>query len=359
MRLANAVTYFLDQWPAEGPPVDTVRTYRAHLTWLVAYTTTIGKVYLADLTPDLLRQAMAAKMVPPASRKRRSSTHAEWKDGKSAANGLAYAARKMARWLATQGVPVANLDQVKPPRPPERVQPRLRAHEFRALENAVLHRLVEPDRRVARLTIARDLALIHLLADTGLRAYEVCNMEVRHVDLAQGNLTVYGKGQRERSLSLVDADDPRSNTTLHLLAEWVTVRSEVRSTASHSKLWVSSKGRPLSRDQLRVILNGLCREAGIDNRPPHTFRRGSFTEHYRTDPSSLSVLAARMGWSKKSHHMVDVYTRGAEVDLARETPVPSLSERWRQTNSQLGAVGEGTPRRLAADPTHRGARQRR
>jgi site-specific recombinase XerD len=355
VRLDDAVTYFLAQWPAEGPPADTVRTYSGHLNWLVAFAAARRKSYLRDLTPEFLRSAMTARMTRPRDAP-------AWKDGKAAAHGLAYAARRMAAWLASKGVEGAHdLSTVKAPRPPERVQPRLRAHEFQCLEDAILRRLVAPQRRGGRAMIARDLALIYLLADTGLRAFEVCGMTIGSVDFPSGSVTVYGKGQKERSLSIVDASDPHANTTLRLLRDWITARATLRGTSSHDYLWVSVKGNPLNRDQLRLVLNGICRQAGLDeNRPPHTFRRGHFTETYRASPESLSVLAARMGWSKKSHHMVDVYTRGAEVDLARETALPAVSSRWRLhpvasglTSPNVGTMDEARTARANSRKTSR------
>lgn len=339
MLLADAVKWFLDEkrgWPTEGPPADTVRTYGSHLGWLVAFAQDQGRPCLADLTDDLLREAMAAKMAA-AARRLRTGEPRHWKDGRSAANGVAYAARKLVSWLVAQGVPVTStLRTVKPPRPPERVQPRLRGHEFQALETAVLRRWVDPSKRAPNITIARDLALINLLADTGLRAFEVCRMTLDSVDFELGSVTVFGKGHKERSLSLIDASDPR-NTTLRLLSDWIDTRRQIHGGLMHEYLWVSIRGKPMTRDYLRATLNGICREAGLsENRPPHTFRRGAFTEGYRDPATPMRVLVDRMGWSKKSHHMEEVYTRGAELDMARNTPVPSVSGRWRQPVTQAG-----------------------
>lgn len=329
MRLDDAITYFLGQWPAEGAPVATVRTYGQQLKSLAEFAAKRHKLMLSDLTPDLLRAAMAAKMA-------QQTTPSSFKGGEAAANSLAYAARKMARWLLDQGVPVANLDIVKPRKPPERVQPRLTGAEFLELEDAILHRLVDGGSRVPRATIARDLALIYMLADTGLRASEVCAMDVRSVDFDRGAVLVLrgsGKGRKERALSIVNEDDPQHSTTLRLLADWIRARSTISRSVRHQKLWVSAKGNPLSTDELRGVLNRLCATVGIDNRPPHTFRRANFTESYLAQPTAIRVLASRMGWSPKSHHMIDVYTRGVDIDFARTTPVPSVSSRWSQATS--------------------------
>lgn len=325
VRLDDATTYFLDRWPVEGPTPATVRTYRNQLRWLVRFAAQTGKTNLADLTPDLVRSAMAAKM---ATRRRGEQS---FKGGEAAAHSLVMAARCMATWLRKQGVPVADLSVVKARKPPERVQPRVHHEEFQAIEQAILRRLVDADRLMPRVAIARDLALIHLLAETGLRASEVCGMTVDAVNFEQGTVLVYGKGRKERELSIVDPDDPRGGLALKLLAEWIRARTTIQGTARHDWLWVSLRGNPLSVSDLRdSVIAPLCREAGLSgNRPPHAFRRFAFTESYLADPKLVNVLADRMGWSDKSRQdMINVYTRGAKVELARSTPIPSVVGRW-------------------------------
>lgn len=345
MRLDDAICYFLGQWPAEGAGLGTVRTYSRQLKWLAGFAAGRRKVLLADLSPELLRAAMAAKLA-------QTTGMDGFKGGEAAAHSLAFAARCMARWLRAQGVPVADLTTVKPRKPPERVQPRLYPHEFEALEQAVLRRLVEHRTRTPRNMIARDLALIYMLAETGLRASEVCAMDVRSVDFELGAvLVVRGKGNKERALSIVDPDDPRGGTALQLIADWLEARATISNASRHTRLWVSAKGWPLTPDSLRYVLERMCRDAGLsDNRPPHSFRRMNFTESYKAAPASIRVLADRMGWSPKNDHMVNVYIRGAQVDLARTMPIPSVVARWRtgpvtSTNIRtLPPVGVGSPR---------------
>ncbi len=245
------------------------------------------------------------------------------------------AARTLARWLLAQGVPVADLSMIKPPRAPERIQPRLRHEEFLSLEQTVLRRLLDGYHFSVRSVIARDLALLNLLADTGLRCGEVCSMRTQDVDFDRGTISVWrGKGHKQRVLSIVDAYDPHGGRTLHLLAQWLEARETMRHTEEHDMLWVSLRGTPLTRTLLRSVLSELCKAAWLpSNRPPHAFRRANFTESYRDDPRAIKLLAARMGWSEKSTHMIATYTRGAELELAATEALPSLASRWHETPS--------------------------
>lgn len=346
MRLADAVTlkarpagpdtaWFMASWPFEGPKVptpDTVRTYGHHLDWFVRFAAARGKVDVTQtLEPTFVREALKATL------EARGGRHPTFKGGEAAAAGLAHATRKMAGWLLAQGVPVADLKEINAPRAPERIQPRLRPEEFAALEQVILRQLVDGHHANPRATVARDLALLYLLSDTGLRAGEVCRMRVEDINFERGTAHIYGKGRKQRVLLLVDPDDPAADggRTLRLLAEWLRQRNELRRAREHEFVWTSLWGNPLPQGEMRKILRRHGVAAGLDgNRPPHAFRRGNFTENYRADPRRVKLLAARMGWSEKSQHMVAIYTRGAELEIAAEQPLPSLASRWHLAGSE-------------------------
>jgi integrase len=337
VRLDDAITWFVGSWPYEGPHVptaDTVRTYSHWLKWLSDFALERDRRYVEDLDAELLRAAFQALLAPAPERS------PLYKGGESSAAALASATRKLAGWLLAQGLPVADLSMVRSPRPPERIQPRLLPDEFRALEAAVLHQLVDSSRKNPRASTARDVALLYLLADTGLRAGEVVSMTVTDLNFETGRLTVRrGKGNKQRALSVLDPTHPRGGETINLLGKWITARSRIPGTEAHDQMWVSLHGRPLTRDTLQRLLSKLCQDAGLPaNRPCHAFRRASFTERYKAQPRDLELLAARMGWSDKSHDMVNVYIRGAELELAADQAVPSLASLWHQKGDAYGPI---------------------
>ena len=55
-------------------------------------------------------------------------------------------------------------------------------------------RACDNERRMA----TRDRAIVLLLLDTGMRASELCALELRHVDVRNKAVTVFGKGSKER-----------------------------------------------------------------------------------------------------------------------------------------------------------------
>lgn len=344
MQIDSAVNVFLTEWPASGAAQSTVRSYKACLTWLSAFAKQRGAVNVEDLTPSLVRAAVTVKLAERSSVPRPLN----YKGGEASAAVMVAAARCLSRWLLAEGLAAADLSVVKAPRVPERIQSRLSTEEFQTLELAILRRLVSGKHRAPHVAVARDLALLTLLGETGLRAQECCRLTIDDIDLQRGEIVIKrGKGKKDRALSIVGSpedDDPRR--VVRLIDDWLLTREGIRRAATHRSLWTSIKGTPLSTDELRKVLARICLDAGLSaSRPPHAFRRYVFTEHYRQRPGSLPRLVARMGWSRRSApHMVDVYTRGFEIDFGRE-PLPLLSSRQETATEKEVSTTESGSRR--------------
>jgi len=325
-ELGQAIEACLLAAQVEGRSPGTVRTYKGQLASLLVYAVEHGFTTPESVTPLLVRR-MAAERLTTSPRRTRA-----FKGGEATVRSLIHACKYFARWANTQGISVPDLSKVKGPRMPLRVQPRVTADEFRDLEQAAQQRVRLPSRSHRRFVIARDLALLSFLADTGLRAHEVCAMNISDVDLQTGTVIVgRGKGGNGRALCVRDADAHDGGSTLHLLRAYLQEREHLQWLAEEpGALWISSRGRRFSRAVLRDVLADVCGRAGVaGNRPPHAFRRTHFTEHYRADPAAIQVLVARMGWSPQSDKMIETYTRGAIIDLAATTPRPSIARRLR------------------------------
>lgn len=109
----------------------------------------------------------------------------------------------------------------------------------------------------------RDLAIIDLLASTGMRVGELVNLDIADVDFERRECVVLGKGNKERPVYF----DAR--TKIHL-------RNYVKSRTDNSPaLFVSlcSPHRRLHTSGVESRLRGLGRELGMDRVHPHKFRR--------------------------------------------------------------------------------------
>lgn len=341
--IRDAIDGYVLGLEAKRASPSTIRLYGIMLRRVAAFAAAQGRFRVDELTLDVARGAVADAMGRQATRAR----GANWKGGEATAYAIVCALRAFSIAARSDGVPLPDLARMQLPRVPERIQPRLTADEFRALEAAVLRRLMTG--YALRFVVARDLALLSFLADTGLRASECCNLNVEDLDLEEGVVTVHrGKGDKPRMLSIRD-DDPHEREggpTMRALRDYLGYMAQTFGRSRRQRaLWVTRTGARITTSGLRRVLATLCEAAGIDgNRPPHAFRRGYFSAEYRDRPTSLPVLKQRMGWSPKSHHMVEVYTRGAEIDLARDQPQPLVSKRWRNPQSRAEESPDRGPR---------------
>lgn len=113
----------------------------------------------------------------------------------------------------------------------------------------------------------RDLAIIAVLLDTGLRATEVCRLEIPFVDLQGRRLSVTIKGGQLGYAVF-------SDYTAMCLASWLAVRPQT----SIAHVFVGLKRRtPLTRRGLNEILASIGKMAGVPEISAHDFRRGGAT----------------------------------------------------------------------------------
>ena len=109
----------------------------------------------------------------------------------------------------------------------------------------------------------RDLAIVDLLASTGMRIGELVRLDRKDVDLHERECLVMGKGNKQR-LVYFDA-----RAKLHL-TEYLASRAD-KSPALFVAL--DSSARRITVGSIELRLRGLGRSAGINRVHPHKFRR--------------------------------------------------------------------------------------
>jgi len=135
----------------------------------------------------------------------------------------------------------------------------------------------------------RDRAMMELLYATGLRVSELVSVEAAQVDLAVGYLRVTGKGSKQRLV-------PMGETARRLLRRYV---EEVRPCLLKRKLsrylFVSRRGRPLTRQAFWKTLKLRAERAGITRAiSPHMLRH-SFATHLLEGGADLRSVQALLG----------------------------------------------------------------
>jgi integrase len=150
----------------------------------------------------------------------------------------------------------------------------------------------------------RDLALASLLLDSGLRAAEVCSLDLKHLDLAECRLAVLVKGRRW-------GEGVYSSFTQGYLYNWLAIRE---ADAGIRTVFVSvggkTPGRSLTRRGLGVIVSRWGLAAGVSPLSPHDLRRTFATISTRLGaPARVLQVAGR--WT--SMEMVERYTSSIEA----------------------------------------------
>jgi len=149
----------------------------------------------------------------------------------------------------------------------------------------------------------RDAGLVALLLDSGLRAKEICSLQLADVYLERHSFAVRVKGGDERIGYFGHA------CCKHLQA-WIDVRQPHPGV---STLFVSvggnTPGQPLTTGGLWAALRRLGKRAGISKVSPHAFRRAFATLMTRNGaPTKVVQLAGRWGHIG----MVELYTQALD-----------------------------------------------
>jgi site-specific recombinase XerD len=154
----------------------------------------------------------------------------------------------------------------------------------------------------------RDLALVRLLADSGMRRGEVAGLTVDDLHLdGEGLILLRGDTSKSRRGRIV----PLSREALGALDRYLRVRHSHPHAAS-PWLWLGKRGR-LSDSGILQVVERRGRHAGIPGLHPHRFRH-TFAHSMLVRGATEGAVAALAGW--KDRAMLGRYGRSAAVERA-------------------------------------------
>ena len=157
-------------------------------------------------------------------------------------------------------------------------------------EDAVTRILAAPPRDTPRGR--RDLAMLELLYATGLRVSELCTLPLADVNLRGGYLRVTGKGKKTRMV-------PMGGAARDAIAAYVeTTRATFLRDPAEPALFLTERGRPMTRQGFWKLLGGYARAAGVrlprGQVSPHKLRH-SFATHLLEHGADLRAVQAMLG----------------------------------------------------------------
>ena len=139
----------------------------------------------------------------------------------------------------------------------------------------------------------RDLALVELLYDAGLRAGEACALRAEDVDSAGGWLRVeQGKGGRDRVVPLASAAAAAITAYLHQGRPGLAARN---TSGDPGTVFLNGRGRQMTTRDVRRVVARLG-VASLDGRPiwPHLLRH-SFATHLLEGGADLRSVQELLG----------------------------------------------------------------
>ena len=180
----------------------------------------------------------------------------------------------------------------------------------KALQPVELRRLL---REVLKGARERDIAIVELLANTGLRVGELAGLTLEDIEISErkGSVTVRsGKGAKYRQVPL-NADARRA------ISNYI----EVRPKGDHAHLFIGQRGSALTASAIWRVVKKYGERAGLEI-SPHTLRHTFGTRLVRRKGVDLVTVAAMMG-----HESLDttaIYTQPSEEDMTEAVETLSV-----------------------------------
>jgi integrase/recombinase XerD len=321
MKLSQAIDGFVFALKADGYSLSTVDLYRIMLAVLTSFlddcdvdeiTSSDLTRYFAYLRTDYKPQRQGSNVEPLSG----STLQNHWK-----------ANRRFFRW-AQDEIGLKERPDVRlklPSNNPRTILPLSEADIRALLDAAEYTREAQASGRrnfrMKRSTGDRDSAFIILLLDTGLRCGEACRLNIKDVDLENGEVFIapFGNSRRKTKSRVV----PVGKAARRILWRYLTTRQDA---AKDDPLFSTITGRRLNNNSARLLLKSLGEKAGVSNCHPHRLRH-TFAVEYLRNGGDIFTLQMILGHS--SLDMVRVYLQLVKADAKNAHRRSSPADKWR------------------------------
>lgn len=199
--------------------------------------------------------------------------------------------------------------KVKRPRYQSQAIEPLELDEIRALIDAATYTVEYTTRgghtaRNRKPLALRDIAIVYTLVDSGLRASELCNLQIRDYDQRRGRLHVrHGKGDKSRFV-------PLGQTSRSAIDGYLRTR---RGGKPADPLFATKSGTHLDRNNLGNLLEKIGAAAGVYRCNPHRFRH-TMAINFLRNGGNVFLLQELLGHA--SLEMVERYAKIVERDIS-------------------------------------------
>lgn len=132
-------------------------------------------------------------------------------------------------------------------------------------------RMMSAASRQSSVKAARDRAILRLLFDLALRASELVELDIEHLEFEHKRISIKGKGRTEREYLTL------SQTTVDAVSDWIQIRGDHPGPLFFNLIRDQRKRKRLTRVGLYELIRSLGEEVNIKTRP-HGIRHLSISE---------------------------------------------------------------------------------
>lgn len=168
------------------------------------------------------------------------------------------------------------------------LSPKLPARLPRLVPGDVVDRLLQAPDTSTAIGI-RDVAVLELLYATGARVAELAGMHIADADLSQGQVSVLGKGSKQRIV-------PLHAVAVSAIRRYIQeARPALALKPGEEHLFLSSRGNPLSADAIRRMFKTYVVQVGAaSDLSPHAMRH-TFATHLLDGGADLRTVQELLG----------------------------------------------------------------
>lgn len=148
----------------------------------------------------------------------------------------------------------------------------------------------------------RNICIVCLMLDSGLRRHEVVALEVSKLHLPEGYIIVIGKGNKERAV-------PIGDQTRDLIERYLQIRKPGQF------LFQRSDGQPITDGTIKDMFRRLKHKCGISRIHPHLLRH-TFATKYIENGGDMYALQRILGHT--SLEMVKKYVHLSPMKITRD-----------------------------------------
>ncbi len=315
ITLQKATDYYLATLETEGKSPRYIDFLKTRLCYFNRYMqeTYSQDIKLQEITVDDGRDYMRSLM----ERTKRYKDHPMRmeEDGKLKVqyiHGLGRAVRSFSTWAFEEGYIEENvMRRLKLPQLPNTNPEPLSEEEIQRVLKASLY---ETDEKL------RNFAILMLFLDTGIRLGELVSLKLSKIDFALGEMTVFGKGRKERKV-------PIGTQAKRALMDYVTIQRPNPVNPQHEDfVFLNADGFPITHDAVEKVFLRIKRAADVPKFHPHVCRH-TFSVRYLMNGGDAFSLQKILGHT--SLEMTRRYVNLASGDVKdkhrRFSPMDNLN----------------------------------